>query len=119
LKIAKYFASFAIVTLALSAGAFAKDNHSGNFTLYDTVRVGSTDLAPGDYKADWSGPADAVKINILKNGKTVATANGQLKSLQQPSPYDAVTTKALDDNSKVLDEIDFNKRSEALVLGGE
>lgn len=119
MKIAKYSASFAIVTLALSVGAFAKDNHSGNFTLYDTVRVGSTELAPGDYKADWSGPADAVKVNILKNGKTVATANGQIKNLEQPAPYNAVTTKELDNNTEALDEIDFNKRSEALVLGGE
>ncbi len=119
MKIARCFASFAIVTLALSVGAFAKDNHSGNFKLFETTRVGSTDLEPGDYKADWSGPADAVKISIVKNGKTVATANGQIKNLQQPSPYDAVTTKMLQDNTKAVDEIDFNNRSEALVLGGE
>jgi len=30
-----------------------------------------------------------------------------------------VTTKTLQDNTKALDEIDFNKRSEALVLAGE
>jgi len=119
MKIARYFAAFAIVTLALSLGAFARDNHSGNFTLYETVRVGSADLQPGDYKADWSGPADAVKIDIVKNGKTVATANGQIKNLQQRSPYNAITTKTLQDNTKAVDEIDFNNRSEALVLTGE
>jgi len=119
MKIAKYFASFAVLTLALSLGAFAKDNHSGSFTLFETVRVGSTDLEPGHYKAEWSGTANDVKVDILRDGKTVATTQGVIKNLPQPSPYNAVSTKTLQDNTKALDEIDFNNRSEALVLGGE
>ncbi|MDQ1386759.1 MAG: hypothetical protein QOF94_992 [Acidobacteriaceae bacterium] len=119
MKFVQYSASFAIVMLALSVAALAKDNHSGNFTLSETVRVGSTQLEPGSYKAEWTGSADGVKIEILQNGKTIATTEGTLKDLGKPSPYDAVTTKTLQDNSKALDEIDFNKRSEALVLAGE
>jgi len=119
MKSVKYFASFAIVTLFLSAGAFAKDSHSGNFTVSETVRVGSAELAPGRYKAQWTGTANDVKIDILQNGKTVATAQGAIKNLDQRSPYDAVTTKTLQDNTKTVDEIDFNNRSEALVLQGE
>jgi hypothetical protein len=119
MKFVQYFASFAIVTLVLSAGAFAKDSHSGNFTLFETVRVGATQLEPGHYKAEWTGSANDVKVEILQNGKTVATAEGTIKDLGQPSPYDAVTTKTLQDDTKVVDEIDFNKRSEALVLAGE
>jgi len=119
MKIARYFTSFAILTLALSVGAFAKDSHSGNLTLFETVRVGSTDLEPGHYKAEWAGAGNDVKIDILQNGKTVATTQGTVKNLEKPSPYDAVTTTTLQDNTKVVDEIEFNNRSEALVLGGE
>ena len=119
MKSTQYFASFAILALALSANAFAKDNHSGSFTLSDTVRVGSTELAPGQYKAEWSGPADALKVEIVKNGKTVATVDGKIKNLQQPAPYDAVTVKELDNNTKAIDEIDFSKRTDALLLAGE
>lgn len=119
MKFVRYFASFAIVTLMLTAGAFAKDSHSGNFTIDETVRVGSTQLKPGQYKAEWSGTANDVKVNILQNGKTIATTEGTIKDLPQPSPYDAVTTKTLQDNTTTLDEIDFNKRSQALVLVGE
>jgi len=119
MKSLKYFASFAIVTLILSAGAFAKDDHSGNFTLSETVHVGSTELGPGRYKAQWTGTANDVKIDILRDGKTVATTQGSIKNLGQPSPYDAVTTKTLQDNSKALDEIDFNNKSDALMLAGE
>lgn len=119
MKFAQSLATFAIVATALSLTAYAKDNHSGKFTLAETAQVGSTELAPGDYKAEWSGPADAVKVDIKKNGKTVATVEGKIKDLAQPSPYDAVTTKTLANDAKALDEIDFNNRKEALVLGGE
>jgi hypothetical protein len=119
MKFVQYFGSFAIVAVVLSVAAFAKNSHSGNFTLADTVQVGSTQLAPGNYKAEWSGPANDVKIEIMQNGKTVATAEGEIKDLHQPSPYDAVGVKTLPDNTKALAEIDFNKRSEALVVGGE
>jgi len=119
MKFAQYFASFALVALMLSVSAFAGDSHSGKFTLSDTVQVGSTQLAPGDYKAEWSGPANDVKIDFKRDGKVVATAQGKIQDLQKPSPYDAVLTKTLQDNTKTLDEIDFGNRTEALVLGGE
>ena len=32
MKVGASLASFAVFTLVLSAGAFAKDNHSGNFS---------------------------------------------------------------------------------------
>lgn len=119
MKSVNFFASFAIVTLMLSAAAFAKDNHSGNFTLAETARVGTTVLKPGEYKAQWNGPANDVKVDILQNGKIVASTEGSIKDLGQPASYDAVTTRTMDDNSKAVNEIDFNRRSEALLLQGE
>jgi hypothetical protein len=119
MKFAKYLSSFAIVALVLSVAAFAKDDHSGSFTLSETAKVGSTELAPGHYKAQWTGAANDVTVNILQDGKTVATTQGTIRNLGQPSPYDAVTTKTLQDNSKAVDEIDFNRKSGALILAGE
>jgi hypothetical protein len=121
MKSSRHFASFAIAalvlsTLVLSATMFAKDSNSGTFTLSDTARIGSTNLAPGTYKAEWSGSANDVKINILDHGKTVATAEGQLQDLNHPAPYSAVTLKVLSDNSKAVDTIQFNNRSESLKL---
>ena len=118
MKFAQYVAAFAILASLLSVNSFAKDNHSGKFTLTDPVRVGSTELAPGDYKAEWSGPADAVKIDIRQNGKTVTTVQGQIKNLERPAPYDSVATKT-DGDTRTLDEIEFNNRTDALVLAGE
>jgi hypothetical protein len=112
----------ALTTLAvtMSTTAFAAQKNQGKFTLTEKATVGSTDLRPGDYKAEWQQVnGNAVKVEIMQHGKVVATTAGQLKTLQHASPYDAVVTKALNDNARTIDEIDFNNRSEALVLGGE
>ncbi|MGB0010316.1 MAG: hypothetical protein WBQ03_01855 [Candidatus Sulfotelmatobacter sp.] len=119
MKFIQYLASFAVVALVLSLSAFAKDNTSGKFTLSDKVEVGSTQLAPGSYKAQWNGPANNLKVDIIKNGKTVATTQGKMQDLQKPAPYSAVLTKTLQNNTKELHEIEFNNHSEAIVLSGE
>lgn len=119
MKLAQYFASFAIVALVLAASAFAKDEHSGNFTIEDTVQVGASQLAPGSYKAEWSGPANNLKVDIMHDGKTVATAEGKIQNLQEKAPYTAVTLRTLPDNTKELDEIQFGNHTEAIALNGE
>lgn len=119
MKIRPSLASCAVLGLVLSASAFAKDNHSGRFSLSDTVRVGNTELQPGDYKAEWSGPADNLQISIIQHGQTVATTQGKLKNLDKPAAYNAVAERTLADQTKRIDEIDFDHSKEALVVGGE
>jgi hypothetical protein len=119
MKLGTSLASCSVLALILSAGAFAKDNHSGKFTLSETARVGTTELKPGDYKAEWSGPANDLQISIIQNGQTVATTQGHLKNLETPAPYGAVSEHTLADQTKSVDEIDFNHSTEALIVGGE
>jgi hypothetical protein len=121
MKSACYLGSLAVLALLVSIPSFAKDKDrdSGNFTIADTVAVCSTVLQPGDYKAQWSGPADNVKIDITQHGKTVATTNGSIKEMSQPAQYSAVVTKDRSDNTKAIDQIQFNHRTEELVISGE
>ena len=114
----RFFAVFSVVALALSLPAFAKDANSGSFDLAQTAQVGSTVLHPGHYKAEWTGPNTALQISILRNGKTVATAQGTLKQLPAKAPYDSVTVRNVNDHTTRVDEIDFNNRTEALKLAG-
>jgi hypothetical protein len=121
MTIKQCFSSFATVAVLLSVSAFAKDSNSGTFMLSDPVKVGSTELKPGNYKVEWNGPPNDVRVEIMQHGKTVATIGGKIEELQQPAPYSAVITKPGDngmDNMKKLSEIEFNKRSEALMIGG-
>jgi len=114
----KYLASFTAVALMLCAAAFSKDIKSGSFDLAEPAHVGSTVLQPGHYKAEWTGTQSAVKVSILQNGRTVATAQATLKQLPAKASANAVSLETLQNNSKRVDEIDFNNRSEALVLSG-
>ena len=119
MKLGTSLASCSVLALVLSAGAFAKDSHSGKFTLTEPAKVGTTELKSGDYKAEWSGPADNLQISIIQNGQTVATTQGQLKNLEKPAPYGSVTEHTLADQTKSVDEIDFSHSTEALIVGGE
>lgn len=112
-------ASFAVLSLVLSVAASARDNQSGKFTLSETAKVGNTELQPGDYKAEWSGPADNLQISIIQHGQTVATAQGKLNNLDKPAPYSAVSERTLADQTKSVDEIDFDHSKAALMIGGE
>ncbi len=114
----RFITVFSVVALALSLPAFAKDTNTGSFDLAQTVHVGSAVLHPGHYKAEWTGPNTALHVAIEHNGKTVATAQGHLKELASKAPYDSVTVRTLKNNTTRVDEIDFNHRTEALVLAG-
>ena len=116
MKLVRYLALLSTAALMLSPAALAKDTHSGKFTLASPAQVGTTQLKAGHYKAEWTGPDNALRVSILENGKTVATTKGKLKELKHPSPYDAVATRALRNHARRIDKIDFNNRSEALVL---
>jgi hypothetical protein len=114
----QYVASLAVFALVFTLGAFAKDKDSGSFDLTQTAKFGSTVLQPGHYKAEWSGPNDSVQISVLDHGKTVATAQGNLKDLPSKAPYDAVTVRTHHNNTQQVDEIEFNHSNEALVVAG-
>jgi hypothetical protein len=116
----KYLLITVVATLLVSIGAFAKDKDkdSGTFDLTQTVKLGSTVLHPGHYKAEWTGPNNALRVSILEHGKTVATVKGTLEELPQAAPYDSVTIRARQDQSKRVKEIRFDNRKDALKLAG-
>ena len=54
----------------------------------------------------------------MEDGKTVATPKGQMEELPQAAPYDSVTVRTRKDQSKRVEQIQFNNRKEALELTG-
>src|ERR1043166_4294900 len=67
MKSAKYFLLLAGVALLLPLSAMAKDNgNSGKFTISENVKVGATQLKPGDYKVEWDGSGDNVQVKIIQ-----------------------------------------------------
>jgi hypothetical protein len=118
-----YLASFALIVVSLSFAAFAgdkeKDKTEGKFNLLEPAQVGSVTLQPGEYKAEWSGSGDTVKVEIMQGGKTVAIAEGKLTQLPQRASTDAVVLNNINNSSSTIEEIEFNHRTEALLLGAQ
>ena len=73
----KRFFGYALLFASLSIPALAAKN-SQSITLTDTVKVGSTQLAAGDYKVTWTGTAPNVQVTIAAKGKTSVTVPAKL-----------------------------------------
>ncbi len=118
MKYPKYFAVIAVFCLITTAGLFAdsKSKDSGKLNLANPVQIGSTQVAPGDYKVEWSGTGDNVQVNILKGKNVVATTEGKLVELSKKAENSSVTTKALEGNTRALIEIQFDNKKQSLVF---
>lgn len=118
MRLIKFMASLIALAMVLSLGALAKDHDSGSFDLSQAARVGSTTLQPGHYKAEWTGPNDALHVAIVKDGKTVATATAKMKELPTKAKSGAVTLRTTNNHNEFVEEIDFSNRTGALLLSG-
>ena len=118
MKYVKYLAAFAVICLMTAASSFAstKSKDVGHLNIDEPTQIGATRLSPGDYKVEWSGNTNNVQINILKGKDVVATAEGKVVELDKPAKGDSVTTKPLDNNTRVVAEMEFNNRKESLVF---
>lgn len=117
MKCRKMFVLMIAAVTMLSLSALAKTKNEGNLTVDEPLQVGSMQLMPGHYKVEWNGPANQVKVNIMEHNKTLATVPAKLVTHAKPSPYDAlVTTEPTSKRIEQLKEIDFNNRTQALVL---
>ena len=102
----------AIVALMLMAPVvlLAAPKNSANVTFTQTVTVNGASVPPGDYHVVWQGTGPSVEASILQGKKVVASAPATL--VDAKSQYDgAVETSDGNNNSKVLEAIDWSKRS--------
>jgi hypothetical protein len=117
MKYGRFLVLAVTAAMLFSLSAFAKSKDKGSMTLVDPAQIGSTHLKAGNYKLEWTGTGNHVNLDIMEHGKTVATTPAKLVTKPTPSPYNAVVTQPLKNKKgEGIDEIDFNNRTEALVL---
>jgi hypothetical protein len=112
MKLAALICMFAL----LSLGAFARDKNQRSVEILDPVQVGSTQLQPGVYKIEWQGTGPEVQVNFLRNGKTIATVPGTLKTNDDHVVQDDIVTATTSANTKALKEIDFHHNKESVTF---
>jgi hypothetical protein len=78
-KYSLYLAALSTLALLFPLGASARDNkHSVDIPA--EVQIGSTQLKPGNYTVEWQGTGHAVQVNFRRDGKTMVTVPGTLKT---------------------------------------
>lgn len=97
----------------------AADTHKGGLRLGSAVQLGDKQLPAGDYTVKWDGSGPNVQVNIIRDGKVVATAPAQVVDLGRKWPQDSAETTAGAAGNRSLTEIRFEGKSFALKFGGE
>jgi hypothetical protein len=116
MKSVRLTAVMALFALLLPLSAFAKDNNKGKMNLSSNAQIAGTQLQAGDYTVEWSGTGPAAQVSFLRNGKTVATTQGNVVQLKDRAPYDQVVIST-NNGQNVIQEIDFGKKTTALRFG--
>ncbi|HUK46380.1 MAG TPA: hypothetical protein VLW06_02265 [Terriglobales bacterium] len=104
------------MALLLPAAALARDNTSRSVDIPSRVVVNHQPLKAGHYKLEWQEPGPQVKVNFVRNGKTVATARGTLKTNDAQVTQDDIVTRKTASNHNRLTEIDFGHQKEAILF---
>jgi hypothetical protein len=112
-----YFTAVLSLTclLGLCGSVLARDK-AHSVEILNAVQIGNTELKPGNYKAEWQGTGPAVQVSFQKNGKTVITVPGTLKTNDDLVTQDAVVTEATGAGTSTLKEVRFGRQKEALVF---
>jgi hypothetical protein len=116
MKLLKYLALLSTLALLSPLSAFARDKNQHSVNIPNPVKVGSTQLKPGDYKVEWQGAGPEVQVRFLQNGKTVATAPATLHTNDTQVTQDDIVTDVPSVKTTALREIDFAHQKEAIVF---
>jgi YD repeat-containing protein len=84
-KATKFALSLVAVAL-LSISALASDKMNASIQIQDAVHVGSTLLAPGQYRMTWTESGTRAEVTFLQGKKVIATVPAQVS--QARSGYD-------------------------------
>jgi len=104
-------------SLLLSVSAVAGNTVKKSFHVYDNVTIEGTQLTPGDYKAEWSGPGPDVKLSILKGKQTVATVPAHIEPETASNSQDGYAVKPGNDGSQSITELFFVGEKFELKIG--
>lgn len=105
-----------VLAILVAGSAFAASDHKGNFQVFDRVQVNGKQLPAGEYKVTWAGEGPNVSLNIIRDGKVVATAAGRIVPLEQKADRDATELKDSSTGAKNLTGILFSGKNYRLEL---
>jgi hypothetical protein len=86
---------FTLVTFALllfSLSGWASDKMRANIQIYETVHIGSTELAPGEYKMTWTQSGSNAEVTFSQGKKVIATVPAHVTQVRSGFHSPAIHT---------------------------
>lgn len=105
--------------LVLTGAAFAASGTKGTLHLYEIVTVQGKQLAPGEYKVEWSGSGPNVQLNIANDKGTVATVPATVVAQNSKNENDGYVASQQPNGTKDLADIFFHGQKFELKINGE
>jgi len=105
-----------VFALAMSISAFA-GSKSESLTLLHNAQLNGTTIPAGDYTVRYDANGSTCLVKLIKDGKTVATANGELKQLAARPAHDQVVLQDDTGGLPAINEIDFHDTTTAISFG--
>lgn len=102
--------TFAILALLLlsQSGWAAGEKMGATIHIARTVHIGSTELAPGEYKLTWTQSGSNTEVTISRDKKTIATVPARIAQVRSEYGSPALHTDTV---SNTLIRVDFPKVS--------
>jgi len=116
MKQIKYATLLSMLALLSSVSALARDKNQHSVEISNAVQVGGNQLEPGNYKVEWQGTGPEIQVNFVRDGKTVATVPGTLRTNNPQVTQDEIVTDTTSASAQTLTEIDFARNKESLVF---
>ena len=117
MKQIRYAALLSMLALLSSVSALARENkNQHSVEIPNAVLVGGNQLEPGNYKVEWQGTGPEIQVNFVRDGKTVATVPGTLKTNDAKVSQDDIMTYTANASIQTLTEIDFSRNKESLIF---
>lgn len=116
MKLLRYLALLSLAALMLPVAASARDKNQRSVDIPNLVQVGNTQLKPGTYKVEWQNAGPNTQVTFLRSNKKVATVPATIKTNDSQVTEDAVITDHANSKHPVLQEIDFSRGKDAVIL---
>ena len=111
---ASRFTLGAIAVVLLSVSGWASDRMKANIQIYNTVNLGSTQLAPGGYQLTWTGSDTSAEATFSQGKNVIATVPAQVT--QERSGYSGPALHT-DSVSNTLTGVELPKVSLSFTSG--
>jgi hypothetical protein len=105
--------AFAFIT---TSGALARDKNHHSVVIPETLQVGSTQLAAGEYTMEWTENGSTAEVNFVQHGKSLAQVSAKIVNLSHPAESDSVTMTSSNHHTELLEQIQFGKYKEAFAF---